>query len=44
MDIQKKQLNIIVQLMNGWHLDPNEIETAKELLNRLNNDLKKRLN
>jgi hypothetical protein len=33
-------LQIIQQLLNGWHLDPKEIEKAKKIVKTLNEYLK----
>jgi len=36
-------IEIIKQSLNGYHLEPKEVEILKELVNQLNNDLKNRL-
>lgn len=37
-------LQILTQLLNGYHLEPNEIEKAKKLLSLLDRNLKSLIN
>lgn len=37
-------LQIINQLLNGWHLEPKELERAKQLVHKLNIYLKQQKN
>lgn len=39
-----KDLQIINQLLNGWHLEPKELERAKQLFHELNIYLKQQKN
>lgn len=36
-----KDIDILKQLLNGYHLDPKELKRAKELAYTINNELKK---
>lgn len=31
-----KDLQILEQILNGWHLEPSELERAKELVKKIN--------
>ena len=35
-------IQIIKQLLNGFHLEPKELQRAKNIVNQLQNDLKNR--
>ena len=37
-----KNIDILAQLLNGDHLESNELKQAETLLNRLQNELKNR--
>jgi len=37
-----KDLEIITHLLNGYHLEPKELEAAKELLSQLQTELNTR--
>jgi len=41
-DKTMKDLQIITQLLNGFHLEPKELDVARELVDQLQTELKNR--